>query len=201
MPRDDSYNGVITSEQFLFYEMRICSVFYLEGLSIEEAINKVNSANLFQYPTERNNSRMTRACYRRLAALGNKTLVKALASQTPAIAKQINLYAIMRQNRLVWDFMIRVIGEKYRTNDFSFTTKDINVFFSQLQAQSEKVAAWSDQTIKRIKGILKRMLIEVKILDDCRSEKLNSILICEELEQGIRDNGDTEALEAFNCFR
>lgn len=50
-------------------------------------------------------------------------------------AKQICLYAMMKQYRLVWDFMIMVIGENYRIRDDTFTQKDINVFFMQLQEQ------------------------------------------------------------------
>ena len=49
--------------------------------------------------------------------------------------------------------------------------------------------------------VLTKILVEVEILDSVRSERLNPLLICEELEEGIRRNGDFEALAAFNCFR
>ena len=121
------YNGGLTAEQFLFYEIRIASKFYLEGKTIEEAIQIIKKDNLFQYPTERQVSRLTRACYKRLQALENDQLVRELAFAPREIAKQINLYAIMRYNRLVWEFMIQVIGEKYSTQDFSFSRKDYTV--------------------------------------------------------------------------
>ena len=47
------YNGTLTAEQFLFYEMRIVSKQYLEKKSIEEIIACIRRDNLFQYPTER----------------------------------------------------------------------------------------------------------------------------------------------------
>ena len=37
MDQTHSYNGSLTAEQFLFYEIRIASRFYLEGKTIEEA--------------------------------------------------------------------------------------------------------------------------------------------------------------------
>jgi hypothetical protein len=58
-----------------------------------------------------------------------------LANAPVEVAKQINLYAMMRYNRLVREFMRDLIGEKYRQQDFSYTRKDINVFFSRLQAE------------------------------------------------------------------
>ena len=195
------YSGSLTAEQFLFYEIRIASKLYAQGVSVDEAISRIKADNLFQYPTEREVARMARACYRRLDALDNQCLIQEISSAPTEIAKQINLYAIMRYNRLVWDFMIQVIGEKFRTQDFSFERKDLNAFFSRLQAQNDSVAGWSGSTISKIKSVLVRCLVETEYLDHFKSTTLNPVLLCEELEQGIRENNDTDVLPAFNCFR
>ena len=195
------YSGSLTAEQFLFYEIRIASKLYAQGVSVDEAISRIKADNLFQYPTEREVARMARACYRRLDALNNQCLIQEISSAPTEIAKQINLYAIMRYNRLVWDFMIQVIGEKFRTQDFSFERKDLNAFFSRLQAQNDSVAGWSGSTISKIKSVLVRCLVETEYLDHFKSTTLNPVLLCEELEQGIRENNDTEVFPAFNYFR
>jgi len=201
MDQTHSYNGSLTAEQFLFYEIRIAAKFYIEGITIEEAVEKIKKDNLFQYPTERQVSRLARACYKRLDALGNEQLIHELAFAPTEIAKQINLYAMMRYNRLVWEFMIGVIGEKYRNQDFSFSRKDINAFFTRLQAQDDSVSAWSENTISKIKSVLIRVLIETGYLDNLRDTTLNPVLLCEELEDGIKTNNDFDALPAFNYFR
>lgn len=199
--RASVYNGSLTAEQFLFCEIRIAAKYYIDGKTIEEAIEIIKKDNLFQYPTERQVSRLARACYKRLDALNNEQLVHELAFAPSEIAKQINLYAIMKYNRLVWEFMIQVIGEKYSNQDFSFSRKDLNAFFTRLQAQNDSVSAWSENTVSKIKSVLVRMLVETEYLDGIRSTTLNSVLLCEELEEGIRANNDYEALPAFNCFR
>ena len=196
-----SYNGGLTAEQFLFFEMRIVSKQYLEGKPIEEIIENVKRDNLFQYPTERMINRFARACHRRIVALGNEKLVYEVANAPVEVAKQINLYAMMRYNRLVREFMVNLIGEKYRQQDFSYTRKDINVFFSRLQEQNDDVAAWSEQTISKLKQVLTKCLIETEMLDSVRDTTLNPIFISAELESGIRENNDLTALAAFNCFR
>jgi len=195
------YNGSLTAEQFLFYEMRIVAKQYLEGKSIEEIIEYIKRDNLFQYPTERKISKLTRACQRRIVALDNEQLVDGLANAPVEVAKQINLYAMMRYNRLVREFMIDLIGEKYRQHDFSCTKKDINVFFSRLREQNDDIAAWSEQTIIKLKQVLTKCLIETEMLDNFRARELNPIFISAELESGIRENNDLTALPAFNCFR
>lgn len=201
MERSQVYSGTITAEQFLFYEIRIASKYYLDGVPVEAAIEEIKENNLFQYPTERLVSRMVRSCYKRLDALDNDSLRWELSAAPVAIAKQINLYAMMRYNRLVWDFMVGVIGEKYKNQDFSFTRKDVNAFFSHLQEQNDDVAGWSELTISKIKQVLTKVLVEAQMLDTVKSDRLNSLFLCDELEDGIRANNDTEALAAFNCFR
>ena len=108
MERSLIYNGTITAEQFLFYEIRIASKYYLDGTSVEDAIEEIKKNNLFQYPTERLVARMVRSCYKRLDALDDEQLRQELSSAPAEIAKQINLYAMMRYNRIVWDFMVGV---------------------------------------------------------------------------------------------
>ncbi len=195
------YNGSLTAEQFLFHEMRIVANEYLKGKSVDDIAAHVKRDNLFQYPTEREVPRITRACYKRIAALANDALVRHLVDAPLDISKQVNLYAMMRYNRLMYEFMTSVIGDKYRQQDLSYTRKDINVFFSRLQEQNDDVAAWSDNTITKIKQVLTKCLVETGMLDSVRAIVLNPILISTELENGIRENNDLPALAAFNCFR
>ena len=195
------FNSGLTAEQFLFYEMRIVAKQYLVGRPVEEIIEHIKRDNLFQYPTERKISKLTRACHRRILALGNEKLVYEIANAPVDVAKQINLYAMMRYNRLVWEFMTGLIGEKYRQQDLSYTKKDINVFFSRLREQNDGMAAWSEQTITKLKQVLTKCLVETEMLDGVHDTTLNPIFICAELEAGIRENDDLSDLPAFNCFR
>lgn len=192
------YNGSLTAEQFLFREIRIISKMFLEEIPLVKMIEIVKADNLFQYPTERQIARMTRTCYKRLVALNNIELVNELANAPVVVAKQINLYAIMRYNRVVWEFMMLVIGEKYESQDFSFSKKDLNVFFTRLQEQDDDVATWSDKTVVKIKQVLTKILVEAEFLDSNRATVLNHVYLHEELENGIKQNNDYAVLRAFN---
>ena len=194
------YSGVLTREQFLFYETRTTAKLLEEGLNREEVIERIVNENLFQYPTEKSIRRMALVCCRRLEALNDKSLQTAIATQPSEVAKQICLYAMMKQYRIVWDFMITVIGAKYQTFDLSFGKIDLNSFFTRLQEQDDWVATWSDSTITRIKQVLTRILVENDYLDSISSDHLNPVLISTLLENGIRSNNDNIALAAFNCL-
>lgn len=190
----------ITREQFLFYEMRTTAKLICEGLEENEIIDRIVEDNLFQYPTEKSIRRMAKACIVRLKGICDIDLVEAVASQSSETAKQICLYAMMKQYRLVWDFMITVIGEKYRMQNFSFSQMDVNVFFMQLQEQDDYVAGWSESTMKKIRQILIRVLAENEYLDDIKADHINPVWLNPVLENAIRSNNDDRALAAFNCF-
>ena len=195
------YNGGLTREQFLFYEIRIVASLQLQGLSREEIVEEIKHANLFQFPTERMISSIAGTCFKRLDALGSETLVYHLANAPAEVAKQINLYAMMKYNRVDWDFMTTVIGEKFRTQELAFSGKDLNIFFFDLQEQNDTVASWRDSTINKIKQVLKKALVECEYLDSVRATQLNPVSVSPELEDEIRANHDLAALPAFNCFR
>lgn len=199
----DSYkgSGSLTMEQFLFYETRIVAKLIVDdGLSEEETISRVLAENLFQFPTERKIKRIARACIRRLNGLNDPDLVDVIAHSPVEVAKQACLYAMMKQYKLVWDYMVTVIGEKYREQDFSYGRMDLNVFFMWLQEQDDEVESWSESTVKKLKSVLNRILIENEYIDGPRATKLNPVLLSSEVENSIRANGDELALPAFNCF-
>ena len=133
MSNEKNYSGGLTREQFLFYEIRTISSLLCEGNDRKEIYDKVAQENLFQYPTERMIRSMTNICFKRIDSLDSETLVEFLANASTSVAKQINLYAIMRENSIVYDFMTDVIGEKFRTQQMDFSHKDINCFFDTLQ--------------------------------------------------------------------
>ena len=194
------YSAALTREQFLFYEVRTTAKLMNEGLSEDLIKETIFRENLFQYPTEKSVKKMASACVRRLQALDDASLVSAIATQPSQVAKQICLYAMMKQYRIVWDFMITVVGAKYETYDMSFGRADLNAFMMRLQEQDDWVASWSDETIKKIKQVLATVLVENDYLDNSSADHLNPVLIQPILENAIRSSADIQALKAFNCL-
>ena len=194
------YIASLTREPFLFYEMRTTAKLLTSGLSDEDAVAQITADNLFQYPTEKSIARMAKACIKRLQAMEDTDLIHAIATQPTEIAKQICLYAMMKQSRLVWEFMLTVIGEKYRLKDSSFGRIDLNTYFIRLQEQNDTVASWSEGTITKLKQVLAKILVETEYLDDVRADHLNPVYLHPILENAIRSHGDLAVLPAFNCF-
>lgn len=200
MDSNTPYIASLTREPFMFYEMKITAKLLEEGLSEEEAIEKIFKENLYQYPTERSLKMRARACIKRLNALGDEELVSWIINRPLDISRQVCLYAMMKQSRLIWEFMITVIGEKYRTRNFSYSRMDLNVFFTRLQEQNDIVASWSDSTIEKLKSVFGSLLKENGYIDKTSSKRLNEVLLDYKLKDKIIENGDATCLPAFNYF-
>lgn len=170
-------SGQITREQFLFHEMRTTAKLINDGIDKNAVVEKIISENLFQYPTEKSLRAIARAYLKRLYSMEDEALITAIATQPSDSSKQVCLYAMMCRYRLVWDFMITVIGEKYQKFDRSFGRIDLNTFFMRLQEQDDWVATWSDSTIAKIRQILTKTLVENDYLDSIKADHLDMVLI------------------------
>jgi hypothetical protein len=200
MDSNTPYIASLTREPFMYHEMKITAMLLEEGLSEKEVIEKIFKENLYQYPTERSLKTRAKACIRRLNALGDEELISWVVNRPLDISRQVCLYAIMKDSRLIWEFMITVIGEKYRTRNYSFSRMDLNVFFTRLQEQNETVASWSDSTIVKLKSVLTNLLKENGYIDKTNSKRLNEVLLDYKLKDKIIENKDAACLPAFNYF-
>lgn len=194
------YKAGITREQFLFHEMRTTAKLMNKGFNDEEIVNEIIEDNLFQYPTEKMIKNLAKVCVARLHTINDKNLVEIIANGSAESAKQICLYAMMKHYRIVWEFMTTVIAEKFKLKDLSYSRKDINVFITRLQEQNDVVASWSDSTIRKIKQVLTKMLVDNGYLDSTKSETLNPVLIDLDLKNVLEEKNEKDALAAFNYF-
>lgn len=194
------YKAGITREQFLFHEMRTTAKLMNKGFDDEAIVNEIIEDNLFQYPTEKMIKNIAKVCVARLHTINDKNLIEIIANGSAESAKQICLYAMIKHYRIVWEFMTTVIAEKFKLKDLSYSRKDINIFFTRLQEQSDIVASWSDSTIGKIKQVLTKMLVDNGYLDSTKSETLNPVLIDLDLKNVLEEKNEKDALAAFNYF-
>lgn len=196
----DRYSSGLTREPFLFREMRITAPLLCEGLADEEAAVRIVEGNLYQYPTACSLGRVARTCIRRLRAMDDSGLIRFIADAPAREARQAVLYALMCDSRLVREWMIGVIGEKYRQRDFRLTASDLRDFLLRIQEQDPAAARWSPHTVKKLQQVLLRLLVENEYLESRSSTRLQPVRPALFLEQAIRQRGRTPYLAAFYSF-
>ena len=209
MPTDAPYRGTITREQWLLRETRTVARLRADAagsgkpLELADVVDLAAEENIFQYPTEREVKSIARACWRRLDALSDdpslrNRLIDLVAAGTPDQARQVNLYALARDNRIVWEFLVVVVARKFQGLDESLPKREIVAFLEGLRAQDERAARWSDATLNKIRQVLTACLVECGMYDR-RAETLLRPLLDLTLEQAMRANGDQVLLPAFGA--
>lgn len=199
----ETYRGSITREQWLIDETRtVARLMADEGITADaDLVARVTSQNLFCYPTEREQASIARACARRLRALSNDPdtrdrAIDLVAHGTPDQHNQTNLYAMMRDNRLVWDFMLCLVARKLETLDTTLRRYEIADFLEGLRVQNERVDTWSDATLNKVRQVLTACLVNCGMYDRA-AEQLKPLLLDYDLELCMRANGDNAVLRVF----
>lgn len=191
--------AAITREQFLLHEMQVACGLREEGLSNKEIVARVKSDNLIQYPTERMVGNIARVCCKRIDAVGSDAITRIIATGMPEAAAQANLYAMMCTYPLVRDFMTELVARKYRELDYTLGPIEMNAYMTSLQVEYENMASVTDNTIGKIKQVLRKCLIECGMLANARSEELIPIFLDFDVREAIEAKGDVKALGAFGC--
>lgn len=199
--RKQEYSAGMVKLSFWFSEF--CKVINLinQGKTLKE-IKVLNlEENLFAAPTQDRAIQIFNTVYNRVKSL-DQSFYSLFEQSDIATQKIINLIAIMKTDSLFFDFVYEVYREKLIIGSDELADSDIRIFFNNKQLQSEKVAKWTDYTLKRLGTCYKTMLMEAGLTD--RSSGNRNILkpiLDLKLEQCLKDNGMELILHALTGVR
>lgn len=170
------YSGKLTGESFLLYELKIVAKLKKEGYTDKEIRKRVLEENLFQYKFTSSISRRLTPLIQRINLLDEK-LIDRLIEDPLGDGIVINLYSIMKNDRLFFEFMNEVMREKLKSNNEVLEKKDINIFIETKIEQNEGIASWSDSTVNKIKQVIKKILMEAKVIEDNKNGVVKKIIM------------------------
>jgi hypothetical protein len=128
MTKELDYSANLTGASFLFLELKQVLKLKKMGMSDVEIKKKVIEENVFQYQFPSSLKRIVPSVIRRANVL-DEVLEDFVLHGQLEMGKIINLYAIMKSDRLFFEFMNDVIREKLEANNYLLEKKDLNVFF------------------------------------------------------------------------
>jgi hypothetical protein len=199
--RKQEYSAGMVKHSFWLSEFRKVVNLINQGKSLKE-IRALNlEENIFAAPTQDRAIQIFNTVSNRVKSLDQSFYLQFEQSDI-ATQKIINLIAIMMTDRLFFDFVYEVYREKLIIGNDELTDSDIRIFFNNKQLQSEKVAQWTDYTLKRLGTCYKTMLMEAGLTD--RSSGNRNILkpiLDLRLEQCLKDNGMEWILQALTGVR
>ena len=194
---EKAYSAGLVSQSFWFVEMKKVIKLIDSGKN-EEDIKKICiDENLFGSAKEYRAKRMYGYIWNRTKKL-DKALIDLFCTSDLATQKIINLIAILRSDRLFFEFMFEVYREKKILGVPVMEDIDVNVFFKNKEIQSEDIAAWTDNTKRRLRSIYFNYLIDANLLTVVDKKKMITPPILDiALERYLETCGDNSIIKAI----
>lgn len=201
MMRKQEYSAGMVKHSFWFSDFRKVINLINQGKSLKE-IKLLNiEENLFAAPTQDRAIQIFNTVSNRVKSL-DQSFYSLFEQSDIATQKIINLIAIMMTDSLFFDFVYEVYRENLIIGSDELDDSDIRIFFKNKQLQSEKVAKWTDYTLKRLGTCYKTMLMEAGLTDrSTGNRKILKPILDLKLEQCLKDNGMKLILHALTGVR
>ena len=132
------------------------------------------------------------------AKMLDKEGVRLFVNSDLATQKMLNLVAILRGDRLFFEFVYEVYREKVILGQIEMEDKDFNVFFRTKGGQSELVENWNDSTKKHLKSNYMTCMVDAGLLrPEGRKRMITKPIVDNSLVWYLKDSGDQAVLAAI----
>lgn len=157
------YSAGIMAQAFWFNEFKQFLNLIKNGYDSEEVKKAVIEENLFGAPNEYRAKRMYGYISNRASVieedLTNMFFLSDLATQ-----KIINLIAVIRKDRLFFEFLYEVYREKVIIGEETLDLTAAKVFFNHKETQDDYLAEWKDSTKRKVQSAYLTFMTDANLL-------------------------------------
>lgn len=191
------YKSTIKSRPYLYKETKKAASVINAGFELTKIKEESLQNNIFQLESEARKKEVASIVTARLKAV-DRYVIDKIENSNIETSKILVLYAIIKTDRLFFEFFNEVYKEKILLKDMFIRDKDFANFFERKREQSDKVASWSDYTFKKLKQVYIRILFESGIISNQKGDReLKVPIIEEEVKKHLYSLGDRIYIDAI----
>lgn len=153
----EDYSTKLTAEPFLYNETKIIGEYLLSGENVQELKRKNIEENLIKHKKQGSVKRTNAPIFRRLEAMNNDILENFAYSDVET-SKYLLVYAIMKTDKLVRDFIIEVYKDKIIMRNEYIEKYDIDRWYEMKKESSVSLKNKSDITNNKAKQVIMKIL-------------------------------------------
>jgi hypothetical protein len=153
------YTSSIKDMPLMFSEMKRTAILLHEGKTADEIVRLSMDKNIYQLDKAKRRRDVPLRMIKRLEKIGSAP-VEALACQNDRDAKLIAFFALMKADRLLFEYMVEVYADRYHAGHAEISDKDFADYIERKAQNSETVANWSVANLVNIRGKIKKALCE-----------------------------------------
>ena len=191
------YTAKLTGEPFLYNETKIIGEFLLNGENPEDLKKRNLNENLIKHKKVGSIKRTNAPIFRRLNVM-NKEMLEAFIYSDLETSKYILVYAIMKTDKLVRDFIFEVFKEKLLMREDLIEKYDIDRWYEIKREGSNSLKSKSENTNNKLKQVIMKILQDAgMVVKDKKSFKIIKPLLSDKFIHLLKENGDLEYAKAI----
>lgn len=195
------YSAGLTAEPFLYIETKIIVNYLLDGFEINELKKKNIDENLIKYKSQSSLKRVNSPIFRRLSVL-SKYELKQFVNADLETSKYILLYAIMKTDRLVFEFINEIYKEKLILRKEYIDKVEFDSFLEDKKIYSELLAKMSESTTGKLRQVVFKILLDSGLVQKEKDRfKIIRPLLKQSFIDMIESKGDKEYIIAIQGGR
>ena len=153
----EDYTAKLTGEPFLYVETKVIAEYMLQGYTAEELRKKNIEENLIKHKKVGSIERTNAPIFRRLAVLNNDMLNEFVNGDIET-SKYILLYAVMKTEKLVKDFIYDVYRDKLNMRLTTIDKYDISTWYEEKKSTSNFLQQRSESTSEKLKQVIMKIM-------------------------------------------
>ena len=155
----EDYSAKLTAEPFLYNETKIIAEFLLKGEN-EEKLKKRNiTDNLIKYKSIKSITRVNSPIFRRIKVM-NKEMLEDFVFSDIQNSKYILLYAIMKSDKFVKDFIFEVYKDKLLMRKEYIEKFDLDNWYEEKCILSNTLKDRTESTAYKLKQVLMKIMLD-----------------------------------------
>ena len=191
------YSAGLMSQSFWFVEFKKVVKLISEGKSLSQVKDISIKENLFGAANAYRARRIAGYLVNRASTL-DQTEVRLFAESDVATQKLLNIIAILRTDRLFFEFLFEVYREKVILGIPTIDDSDASIFFKNKEVQSAEIEAWKDTTKKKLQRCYFNYMIDANLLViDERVRRITPPILDAALERHLEANGEESMIKAI----
>lgn len=193
----EDYSAKLTGEPFLYTETKIIARYLLEGANEEELKKQNIEENLIKHKKISSVKRVNVPIFRRLKVMDKEMLQEFVCSDIET-SKYILLYAIMKTDKLVRDFIIEVYKDKLYMRKEYIEKFDIDNWYDEKCLLSKILQERTESTSAKLKQVIMKILQDSGlVIKEKHRYKIIRPLLKEKFITMLEKNGDIEYAKAI----
>ena len=159
MLKEQEYTSSVKDMPLMFLEMKRTALLLCGGKSKGEILALSLKQNIYQLDKEKRRRDVPLRMIKRLSTIG-QPLVEAIANGCDSDAKLLVFLALMKSDRLIFEYMREVYADKFHAGHDEISGKDFIEFIDRKAQNSETVAKWSANNLASVRTKIKSSLCE-----------------------------------------